>query len=239
MHCKFTIGLKIKLNKSNRHGISSNLQIILLCNKHLAATNDRHGISSNLVEITLQNFYRTPSWRRQVKEELLRWLAAPGDTEAQHSTTASPVVHRELHAAKKSSAGRQVQPGTALPLAAFLSWWPSSPGAATTDERALLTLLADGRAGATRNTRGGKRKRRRCDNDKLTQITEGGKRKWKNQGAGALFSYKLKVEKDIPLYGEKGKNQTVRTALTTLLLSHHPVPRVTVATKCTPDAIVF
>jgi len=29
--------------------------------------------------------------------------------------------------------------------AAFLSWWLSSPGAAPTDGRALLTLLADGR----------------------------------------------------------------------------------------------
>ena len=47
-------------------------------------------------------------------------------------------------------------------------------------------------------------------------MTGGGKRKGKNQVVGALLPYKLKVVKEIPLYGEKEKreNQAVGVALT-------------------------
>jgi len=53
--------------------------------------------------------------------------------------------------------------------------------------------------------RKGERKRR-CDNDRLTPHDRRGEReKEKNLAAGALLPYKLKIEKGISLYDEKGE----------------------------------
>ena len=104
--------------------------------------------------------------------------------------------------------------------------WPRSTAACPAARAAVCRLLvarsAPGTAGADEGAGGGDKVAdddkfffQSADYDKLTPHDRGGKRKWKNQDAGVLFSYKLKVEKDIPYMAKKKKIKLLE-----LLLPH-------------------